>query len=82
MENLSENYGDSNQPRRSYELDITKINTLEDLKAIFGGLGLRLYENTPQYSKLSQYFCINEETEGQTPLVTPEIVNDYAPYTD
>lgn len=64
MENLPENYGEV-RARRSYALDINTVKTFEDLKKIFGGLGLRLYENTPQYEELKQYFTVDEHVEEE-----------------
>lgn len=71
MENLSENYG---MPRRSFALDINKIQTLEDMKKIFGALGLRLYEDTPQYEELKEYFIMNEFVEEPQQVINPEVL--------
>jgi hypothetical protein len=71
MQNLPENYGTA-QPRRSFALDISKVETFEDMKKIFGALGLRLYEGTPQYEELQEYFIMDEHVENLEQPVEPE----------
>ena len=71
MENLSENYG---MPRRSFALDINTVQTFEDMKKIFGGLGLRLYERTPQYEELKDYFVLDEIVEETQQVINPEVL--------
>jgi hypothetical protein len=73
MENLPENYG-TPQPRRSFALDINKVQTFEDMKKIFGALGLRLYEGTPQYEELQEYFIMDEHVENPEQSTTPEVL--------
>ena len=73
MENLSENYG-TLQPRRSFALDISKVETFEDMKKIFGALGLRLYEATPQYEELKDYFIMDEFVEEPQKVINPEVL--------
>lgn len=73
---MPKNYGEV-RTRRSYALDINTVETLEDIKAIFGGLGLRLYEDTPQYQELKKYFVIdvNDDVE-QSQLESAEETSD------
>lgn len=73
MENLSENYG-TPQPRRSFALDINTVRTFEDMKKIFGALGLRLYEGTPQYQELKDYFIMDEFVEEPQQVINPEVL--------
>ena len=73
MENLSENYG-TPQPRRSFALDINTVETFEDMKRIFGALGLRLYEGTPQYEELKDYFIMDEFVEEPEQSTAPEVL--------
>lgn len=67
MENMPQNYGQPQPLPRSFELDVNTIENLEDVKAIFSGLGLRLYENTPQYQQLKKYFVIDVDAPAEQP---------------
>jgi hypothetical protein len=44
------------------------------MKRIFGALGLRLYENTPQYEELKEYFIKDEFVEEPEQPTTTEVI--------
>lgn len=43
------------QPKK-YSLDITTIQTLDDVKEILNGLDLTITDNAPEYESLKKYF--------------------------
>jgi hypothetical protein len=44
------------------------------MKRIFGALGLRLYEGTPQYEELKDYFIMDEFVEEPEQSTAPEVL--------
>jgi hypothetical protein len=44
------------------------------MKRIFGALGLRLYEGTPQYEELKDYFIMDEFVEEPQQVINPEVL--------
>jgi hypothetical protein len=50
-----------NTKPKKYHLDISTINTLDDVKKILDGLDLTITENSPEYESLKKYFLIEVE---------------------
>jgi hypothetical protein len=50
-----------NTETKKYHLDISTINTLDDVKKILDGLDLTITENSPEYESLKKYFPIEVE---------------------
>jgi ABC-type oligopeptide transport system ATPase subunit len=46
---------------KKYHLDISTIQTLEDVKQILDGLDLTITDNALEYNKLKKYFPIEVE---------------------
>lgn len=46
---------------KKYHLDITTIQTIDDVKIILAGLDLAIYDNSPEFPLLKKYFPIEGE---------------------
>lgn len=49
------------QSPKKYHLDITTIQTIDDVKIILAGLDLAIYDNSPEFPLLKKYFPIEGE---------------------
>lgn len=51
--------------KKYWQLDVERIKTLKDVRAIFSGLNMRTWEGSPDWDVLRPYFTIPVQTDEQ-----------------
>ena len=59
IKTLIEEFNKMEQEPKRYHLDISTIETFDDIKNILRGLDLAIMDNSPYYSELKKYFPIS-----------------------